>query len=105
MTEEEKKFSAAQEGVRKCVERVFGVLFRRFKIMFTASELHSSADMMCIAKACAILHNMVVEVRREFYTGDGGSGLSAFFCNEDDPCDLQGQLKLSLLTLKLITTL
>ena len=34
----EKVFVEAQEGVQKCVERVFGVLFTQFKILFVPSQ-------------------------------------------------------------------
>lgn len=88
-TPDETRFSAAQEGVRKAVERVFGVLFRRFKIMFIASELWSASDMNTIATACVILHNMIVEARRDSYTSDGGKGLSSYFCEENDESEFE----------------
>ena len=36
--EKTKTFCRRQEGVRKCVERVFGVFFRRFEMLFVSSE-------------------------------------------------------------------
>lgn len=33
----ERGFNRVQDGVRKCVERIFGVLFRQDKILFVAS--------------------------------------------------------------------
>ena len=82
----EKKFNEVQEGVRKYVERIFGVLFRQQKFLFVATELWSPAKMENIAKCCVILHNMCVEARREGYSGDGARGLSFFF--EDEESDL-----------------
>lgn len=56
-------FLNAQEGVRKCVERVFGVRFTQFKILFVPSKLMSSAEMGFIANACVLIHSMIAEVR------------------------------------------
>eukprot|EP00173_Palmaria_palmata_P000895 Plantae.Rhodophyta-Palmaria_palmata.ctg14594.p1 GENE.Plantae.Rhodophyta-Palmaria_palmata.ctg14594~~Plantae.Rhodophyta-Palmaria_palmata.ctg14594.p1 ORF type:complete len:146 (+),score=19.96 Plantae.Rhodophyta-Palmaria_palmata.ctg14594:386-823(+) len=88
MSLEAKAFSKSQEAVRKCVERVFGVLFRRFRVMFVASELLSAEKMQIVAKACIILHNMVVEQRRDSYTGDGAHGASASYNAATDATDL-----------------
>lgn len=72
-------FSTSQEGVRKCIERVFGVLFRRFNILFIASELWSVAKMKSIATACVCLHNIIVEEKRDYYEGDRSGGRSVHF--------------------------
>ena len=32
---------------------------------------------------------MIVDERKDSYTSDGGRGLSAYYCEEDDQCDLQ----------------
>eukprot|EP00171_Calliarthron_tuberculosum_P004333 IDg4333t1 len=87
--DKEQVYSKAQEGVRKCVERVFGVLFTQFKMLFTPCQLWSSAEMGVIARACVIMHNMVAEVRCDEYAGDGGRGLSRHFNEADDVTDLQ----------------
>lgn len=87
--EKEKCYVKAQEGVRKCVERIFGVPFRRFKILFVASELWDPEKMEMIAKCCVILHNMIVEQRRDTYTSDGGRGLSRHYSEENDETDLR----------------
>ena len=79
----------AQEGVRKCVERVFGVLFTQFKIQFVPSQLMSSAEMSVIANSCVVMHNMIAEVRCESYNGDGGRGLSRQFNEAADAADMQ----------------
>jgi Plant transposon protein len=65
----EKLFSKHQEGARKSVERVFGVLFRQFQILYTPSRLWDKEDMTYIVETCCILHNMVVNSRRAQYSG------------------------------------
>ena len=77
------KYCKTQEAARKCVERLFGVLFRRYKVMFVSSELWCPSRMKDIACAAVILHNMTVEKRRRNYTGDGVNGMSRYFENED----------------------
>jgi Plant transposon protein len=64
-----KLFCAQQEGARKAVERVFGVLFKRFHVLYRPSRLWHIEDMPAIVKTCVILHNMCVEERRMTYTG------------------------------------
>lgn len=65
----EKKFSVHQEGARKSVERVFGVLFSRFHILCKPSRLWQKEDMNYIVKACCIIHNMICEERKDQYSG------------------------------------
>lgn len=79
---------ARQEGARKCVERLFGVLFRRFKIIFIPSELWSVAIMTSVAQAVIVRHNMIVESRRESYVSDGVGGMSESFDNAEDTTDI-----------------
>jgi hypothetical protein len=62
---EEHDFNDRQEAVRKSVERVFGVLFKRFNILYQPSRLHHVETMRSVVLACVILHNMIVEVRRD----------------------------------------
>lgn len=52
-----------QEGVRKDVERAFGVLQAKFKIIGSRSRSFSVKSMRIILKACIILHNMTREDR------------------------------------------
>lgn len=75
----EKYYKKCQEAVRKVVERVFGVLFRRFQVLYSPSELMDVETMKSISKACVIMNNMIVELRRDSYTSDGGGGLSINF--------------------------
>lgn len=63
VAEKDKAYVKAQEGVGKCIERVFGLLFRQCRIMFVAKELWTATRMKSIATAHVILHNMTVELR------------------------------------------
>jgi Plant transposon protein len=68
------RFASRQEAVRKCVERVFGVLFARFHILCTPGRLWDSNEMGYIIMACSIIHNMIVSERKDSYSGDGAGG-------------------------------
>lgn len=75
-TEDAKKlFSKLQEGARKCVERVFAVLFKRFGILNIPARIWCDKDMVKIIKACVIIHNMCMEERRDSFIGNGVGGL------------------------------
>ena len=63
----QKLFAASQESARKCVERVFGVLFKRFNILYCPGRYWSVSDLTSIVQTCVIIHNMIVEVRAESY--------------------------------------
>lgn len=67
--EREKFFAQQQEGVRKAVERVFGVLFKKYQILYRPSRLWNVVDMDNVVKACVIMHNMCCEERRSTFTG------------------------------------
>lgn len=88
VTTKNKWFSSRREGIRKCIERVFGVLFWRFKILFIAWELWSVDKMRDLAKAAVVLHDMKVEIRRSTYTGDGSGKFSTLFLELEDESDL-----------------
>lgn len=64
----QKAFSECQESVRKDVERAFGVLVARWHILQRPARLWSRGDIKTVMKACIILHNMMVERRRDSYT-------------------------------------
>lgn len=72
-TPEERLFASAQEAIRKDVERAFGVLVARFHILARPSRLWYRRDIDNVMKACVIIHNMVVEARRDTYA----SGMAA----------------------------
>jgi Plant transposon protein len=65
-----------QDAVRNSVERVFGVLCKRFNILYQPSRLHYVATMRSVVLACVILDNMIVEVRRDGYAGVSGDSFS-----------------------------
>jgi hypothetical protein len=57
-------FAEAQERVRKDVERTFGVLRAKFRIIQNPGHLWNPLDMNLIMRACIILHNMIIEDER-----------------------------------------
>jgi hypothetical protein len=57
-------FAAQQEACRKDVERCFGVLQAKWKILHYAARLWNQYDLNTIMRACVILYNMVVENER-----------------------------------------
>ncbi|XP_024004924.1 putative nuclease HARBI1 [Eutrema salsugineum] len=75
-------FAERQEGVRKDVERAYGVLQSRFAIVKNPALFWDKAKIGKIIQACIILHNMIVEDERdartqynfsEFQQGEGTS--------------------------------
>ncbi|KFK44544.1 hypothetical protein AALP_AA1G270500, partial [Arabis alpina] len=58
-------FATHQEGVRKDVERAFGVLQARFAIIKNPALSWDKVKIGKIMKACIILHNMIVEDERD----------------------------------------
>jgi hypothetical protein len=65
----EKLYEKQQEGARKAVENVFGVLFKRFAILYQPSRLWTTSAMSDIVDCCVVLHNMIVSARKRNYTG------------------------------------
>ncbi|XP_023643356.1 uncharacterized protein LOC111831939 [Capsella rubella] len=61
-------FATRQEGVRKDVERAFGVLQARFAIVKNPALMWDKVKIGKIMRACIILHNMIVENERHEYT-------------------------------------
>ncbi|KAL6509846.1 hypothetical protein OROGR_022334 [Orobanche gracilis] len=62
--EKEKVFAKYQEGVRKDVERAFGVLQSRWHIVKGPARMWNAKDLGKIMKTCIILHNMIIESER-----------------------------------------
>jgi hypothetical protein len=62
-----KVFAATQESCRKDVERAFGVLQKKFKIIRNPARMWSQQKLNAIMRACVILHNMVIEDERDIY--------------------------------------
>ncbi|XP_045810327.1 uncharacterized protein LOC123904745 [Trifolium pratense] len=72
-SEPDKLFAKYQEGYRKVIERAFGVLQARFKIIREPAHLWDIADLGIIMRSCIILHNMTVE--------DGGDSYAQRWTN------------------------
>ncbi|XP_039684958.1 uncharacterized protein [Medicago truncatula] len=82
-SEPDKLFAKHQEACRKDIERVFGVLQARLKIICEPARLWNIADLGIIMRSCIILDNMIVEDERDTYAQrwtdfeqPGGSGSS-----------------------------
>ena len=60
-------FAAFQEAMRKDIERAFGVLVKKFGILQRPIRVHSHEDICAILDCCIIIHNMLVELKRETY--------------------------------------
>ena len=78
-------YTTTLSAVRSCVERVFGVLLKRFGIISRPGRLWLSAVMNLVLKTCVIIHNMITERRKEYYTEDIEEYLSRFFSEEETP--------------------
>jgi Plant transposon protein len=63
ITDDHRYYSKWQESCRKCVERAFGILKRKFHVLVHDIELFYDQDIRHVVEACLILHNMMVEVR------------------------------------------
>lgn len=66
--EMEKYFATCQEACRKDIERAFGVLVQRFHILQRPLKNWKWTDIVDIMDCCIIIHNMIVECRRETYS-------------------------------------
>ena len=64
ISNKQKVFSERQESCRKDVERAFGVLQAKWKILHRPARLWNQKVLNSIMHACVILHNMVVEDER-----------------------------------------
>ncbi|KAE9060940.1 hypothetical protein PF010_g30013 [Phytophthora fragariae] len=73
-----KRYATEQEAVRKDVERTFGVLQQRFRILALPCKLWKVDAMNDVMLACIILHNMIVEDELPF------DGLSNDYLFEDN---------------------
>jgi hypothetical protein len=69
-TPQEKYFAKVQEGVRKDIERSYGVLQKRFAIVRQPARCWYLKKMKKIMKACLILQNMIIrDKQRRFEYG------------------------------------
>ncbi|WVZ94730.1 hypothetical protein U9M48_040594, partial [Paspalum notatum var. saurae] len=74
---------ATQESCRKDVERAFGVLQSKFKIIHNPCRLWKHRDINAIMRACVILHNMIIEDERNIYVNPADN--QGFDGPEDPP--------------------
>lgn len=58
------KFATRHEHVRKDVERCFGTLIQRFRILQYPLRSWYTSDIDLILRACVIMHNMVMEWKK-----------------------------------------
>lgn len=63
--EKRKWYSKMQEGARKDVERAFGILQARWRVLRYLACLWSESIMKSIWKVVVIIHNMVVEDEKD----------------------------------------
>lgn len=64
----EKTFRKQQEAVRKAIERFFGVLFRKYRILRNLCSLWYTNDVANVMEACVLTHNVTVLERKDQYT-------------------------------------
>lgn len=76
-TRKQKTFNRLQEAVRKDAERLYAVLTARFHIALRPARMGTVVQLTTVAKAVAILHNMVTVVRRGGYVSRHRSGYGA----------------------------
>jgi len=66
--DKETHFAMCQEACRKDIERAFGVLVKRWKILQQPLRLWFRDDIADILDCCIIFHNMVVQEKRSTYS-------------------------------------
>jgi len=100
-TREQRTFNRLQEALRKDFERLFRILTARFHIMLHPCRYWSVPRMVLTTQTVAILHNMVVECRRDGFVslsrslvcggvGSGAVGAVAAGAAEADGADGEG---------------
>ncbi|WVZ69421.1 hypothetical protein U9M48_018209, partial [Paspalum notatum var. saurae] len=61
VSNKQKIYAQRQESCRKDVERTFGVLRAKWKILHSPARMWKTRDLNAIVRACVILHNMIIE--------------------------------------------
>jgi hypothetical protein len=69
-TQKHRQIVSQQESVKKDVERAFEVLVSRWHILRNPIRLHRRKEITDVVHSCAIMHNMVVESRRDNYESE-----------------------------------
>jgi Plant transposon protein len=67
MSPKGKRFASAQEAVRKGFERMFADIVARWHILMQPCRLANGDEIANVMKACILMKNMIVEVRRDSY--------------------------------------
>lgn len=62
-------FGKQQETVRKAIERFFGGIFRKYRMLRNPCSLWYKKDTAYAMEACVVMHNMTVVERKGNYTG------------------------------------
>ena len=77
-TAAEANYVKAQEARRKAVERLFGVVQGRFKIMRkgVGVDIHDIEELKLITRFCFMVHNMIVAMHEEYGTQFGHGGVA-----------------------------
>ena len=89
----EQKYKRLHGSVRKGIERVFGVLFKRFGVLARLSRLWYSNSMYLIFKTCVIIHKMLVNERKSDYVFDAiGRLRSSLLTRLDIDTEIPAQL-------------
>lgn len=73
-TAKEKTCSQRQEVLRKCVDRLFSVLFKRFHVLANPSRLRDKDELKTVILTCIFMHDMIIEERQFDNTKDGVDG-------------------------------
>lgn len=77
-TLQHRTFNRLQEALRKDVERLYSVITARFHIALNPARYRTVKQMTTTAKSIAILHNMIVEARRDGFAGRRRSAAAAY---------------------------
>jgi hypothetical protein len=78
INEKEKFFCKIQEGERKAVECAFGELVKKWHILKNPLRYWHLHDIDLLVKTCVILHNMIVEERRDMQNMNVSEGDQLF---------------------------
>ena len=69
-------WSKLLDSVRKDVERTFGAMKKRFRILKVSLLFRDAADVQNIFLTCCVLHNMLLNYDKQFENGDFQIGIA-----------------------------
>ena len=70
-------WSKRLESIRKDVERCFGVLKKRFRVLKVSMQFREAKFMENIFFTCCVFHNMLLYHDKQFHDGNFRQGVSA----------------------------